>query len=285
MVEQDYITIAKKLNSNNFYDFMNYYDLTYGELLGIIDYGIHSDISQLQKNALYKLLRTKQCILNFTDSKLGIMADAHIGSPFMNWDNIYRMYDFLFEQDIHTVILLGDLFHGPSYKYKNNPNQGIIQCYQQFVDCEEHYPKGFQNFILYGNHEERFETVGMNLWGMLATKRDDFFSLGIGRCYVKMNGFIISLNHPGVDNPLLPPRMHCDISLYAHYHYFKKRGRTVYIGTCSDLLNQTPSSGIDTPGFAVLRASDDELCLTAYDLSTKQKEKILSFSYVKQTKR
>lgn len=285
MGEEEYIKIAKRVNVHNFYGFMDSYNLTHGELLGIINYGIHSDISKFQKENLYQLLHDKQCILRLTDSKLGIIADTHIGSPFMSWDKIYRAYDFFFEHNIHTVILLGDLFHGPSYRYKTNPNRGIIQCYQQFVDCEEHYPKGFQNFVLHGNHEERFQSVGMNLWEMLAMKRDDFFSLGIGRCYVEMNGFIISLNHPGTRDTILPPEMDCDISLYAHYHYFKKRGSQTNIGTCSNLVNQNPSPGIDTPGFAILYACNNKLRLKAYDLSDDDPKLMFTESYSKIKKR
>ena len=283
--EEDYIKIVNRINSDNFYDFMNYYDLTYGELLGIIDYGVHSDISQIRKNTLYKLLRTKQCILKFTDSKIGVIADTHIGSPHMSWNKIYRTYDFLLEHGIYTIILLGDLFHGPSYRSRNDSNRSITQCYQQFVECEEHYPKGFQNFLLHGNHEQRFDEVGMDLWNMLAIKRDDFFSLGIGRCYVKMNSFIISLNHPGIVDRLLPPALHYDIALYAHYHCFYQGNKRIYIGTCSNLVNRPPSSKIDNPGFAILSACDKDLCVTAYDLSTDNIQPLFTKTYSRQKKR
>ena len=285
MGEEEYKKIVQRISSTNFYDFMNYYDLTYGELLGIIGYGVHSDISKMRKNTLYKLLRTKQCILEFTDSKIGVMADTHIGSPFMSWDKINRMYDFFFDNDIYTVVLLGDLFHGPSYNCKNSPNRSITQCYQQFVACEDNYPRGFQNFMLHGNHEQRFEQVGMDLWNMLAVKRDDFFSLGIGRCYVKMNGFIISLNHPGIEDRLLPPELHYDIGLYAHYHYFYQGNKRTYIGTCSNLVNRPASSKIDNPGFAILSACDKDLCVTAYDLSTDNIQPLFAKTYSKSNKR
>ena len=38
MGEEEYKKIVQRISSTNFYDFMNYYDLTYGELLGIIGY-------------------------------------------------------------------------------------------------------------------------------------------------------------------------------------------------------------------------------------------------------
>ena len=49
MGEEEYIKIAKRVNVHNFYGFMDSYNLTHGELLGIINYGIHSDISKFQK--------------------------------------------------------------------------------------------------------------------------------------------------------------------------------------------------------------------------------------------
>ena len=55
MGEEEYIKIAKRVNVHNFYGFMDSYNLTHGELLGIINYGIHSDISKFQKNNLYHL--------------------------------------------------------------------------------------------------------------------------------------------------------------------------------------------------------------------------------------
>ena len=280
-----YMQIGKRINSNKFYDFMDSYDLTYGELLGIIDYGIHSNISSLQISSLNKLLREKQCVFRLTDSKIGIIADTHIGSPFMNWDYIYQAYDSFYDQGVKTVLHLGDLFHGPSYKNRNNQNKAILQCYQQLVDFEEHYPKGFDNFFIHGNHDEKFLKIGINLWQQLATKREDFFSLGKGKCYISIGDFVLSLNDPIASSVCLPPNMNCDFSLYAHYHYFKKYKGKIYIGTCSNILNRDFSPGINNPGFAILRINSNHLRMKVYDLSINSKKKMLSFSYYKQTKR
>ena len=100
-----------------------------------------------------------------------------------------------------------------------------------------------------------------------------------------MNGFIISLNHPGIEDRLLPPELYYDIALYAHYHYFYQGNKRIYIGTCSNLVNRRPASWIDNPGFAIISACDNDLCVTAYDLSTDNIQPMFTKTYSKSNKR
>ena len=158
--KQEILQVTRKINANNFYDFIERYDLTYGELLGAIDFQIHSSSSLLIENSLRNLLNQKQILFCVNDKKVGLFADFHVGHTQANWDYIYRGYDFCFEEGIDTIIILGDLLHGPYKWASNNYNKAIFQCYQQLVELQEHLPKGFSTFLLGGNHEEEFYKVG-----------------------------------------------------------------------------------------------------------------------------
>lgn len=62
MDKSQYLQIAKKINLANFDDFMDHYNLTQGQLLGIIDSALHTNISLLQATSLKKILQKKQSL-------------------------------------------------------------------------------------------------------------------------------------------------------------------------------------------------------------------------------
>ena len=52
MNEKQYLEIAKKVNLSNFDDIMDYYQLTNGQLLWIIEFATKSNVSSIQKLSL-----------------------------------------------------------------------------------------------------------------------------------------------------------------------------------------------------------------------------------------
>ena len=281
--KQEILQVTRKINANNFYDFMERYDLTYGELLRAIDFQIHSSSSLLMENSLRNLLKQKQILFCVNEKKVGLFADFHAGHTQANWDYIYRGYDFCFEEGIDTIIILGDLLHGPYKWASNNYNKAIFQCYQQLVELQEHLPKGFSTFLLGGNHEEEFYKVGIDPWQQILSMRDDIFPISRGRCYVQFGNFILNLNHNLPSRILIPPEMDCDLSLYGHFHTAFIHGRKASITTCSDLKLTKTRYKFTGPGFSTLTDFDDQLQLHGYTF--EENDIVLQTSKTYQKKR
>ena len=266
--KQKILQVTDKISGSNFYDFMDRYNITYGELLGAIDSHIHSASSSLLRaHSLQQLLNQKQILFEINDQKVGIFADCHIGHAKANWDYIYRGYDFCFRENINTIILLGDLLHGPSKRSSKNSNKAIFQCYQQLVEVQEHLPKGFSTFLLGGNHEEEFYKTGIDPWQQLLSMRDDIFPIARGKCYVQFGNFVLCLNHNLPGRILIPPEMDCDLSLYGHFHEAHIEDRKVFISTCSDLELTKTQYKFTGPGFSTLTNLDNQLQLQDYTFS------------------
>ena len=281
MDKKQYLQISRKVSISNFDDFMDHYQLTHGQLLGIINDALQSDISLVRAAYLKDILQKKKSLFKLTDTKVGIISDIHIGHSLMNWDYVYRAYDFFAENDISSVLNLGDLFHGFHYKSKTNPNQAVFECYSQLVDFESHYPKGFSTFLIHGNHEKRFEEVGMDLWKNIPAKRDDVFSIGEGRCCITFNDTALSLNHPTLTKDFIPPNTDVDIFLYGHGHAFYKYRQHFSVTTCSDCLLNKNNRGINVPGFAILEDTRGKLIYKGYSLDDKVPQEIRQYSFIK----
>ena len=281
MDKTQYLQIAKKVNLANFDDFMEHYHLTQGQLLGLIESALYSNLSLLQATYLKKLLQKKKSLFQLTDTKVGIVSDIHIGHSQMNWDYVYRAYDFFAENDIYTVFNLGDLFHGFYYKSRNNPNRAVFECYSQLVDFETHYPKGFTTFLIHGNHEKRFEDVGMDLWEHIPAKRNDVFSIGEGRCCVTLGNSILSLNHPTLTNDFIPSEENSFLSLTGHGHAFYKNQKHLSVTTCSDFSLQKNSYGLAVPGFAILEDEKKQLTFKGYSLEDKEPREVRQYIFIK----
>ena len=279
--EELYVTISKKLNSNNFLDFMERYNMSYNEMLGLIDYGIHSQhISLLQCCRLKELLKQKQCSLKLTDTKIGIISDTHIGNSYMNWDYIKKAYDIFDREGVSKVLHLGDLLDAfPQYKLsKNNEehNQLVMDSYEQILEFADCYPKELATYVLLGNHDEQFSSIGINLWDQISTRREDINLLGYGGAYIDCNDFIFYLEHPVKCSTLVPPKFDYDLILRGHAHFFryKERINTLNITACSDLkTTYSTFDSIADPGCAIITFSDDAYTIDGYSFQPKSTEK------------
>ena len=274
-----YLTIAKKLNSNNFFDFMERYNLTYNEMLGIIQFGISSNISLVQCCYLKELLKKMQCLFKIEDEKIGIVSDTHIGSPFMNWDYIHRAYQLFEEQNINTVLHLGDMFDGycgnTIPKNSKKRNQLVFTCYEQILDFAKNYPNGFDTFVILGNHDVRLHFLGIDVWDYLLEKRTDVFPLGYGSCLLQFGDFPLFLEHPTDSNILSLASSSDQIVLRGHSHIFRLDKNIVNISSCSNLgFSYSYSDAIGTPGCAILSRDKHKLFVDGYifrkDSTTKE---------------
>lgn len=179
------------------------------------------------------------------------------------------------------VLNLGDLFHGFYYRSKNNPNRAIFECYTQLVDFESYYPKGFTTFLVHGNHEKRFEKVGMNLWQHIPAKREDVFSIGEERCCISFGNSLLSLNHPTLIHEPLQPNTESLISLHEHGHAFYKYKKHISITSCSNLFLSKNPHGLAVPGFATLEDEEVWLTFKGYSLENNNPQKVLQYSFAK----
>lgn len=284
-----YEKISRRLNATNFYDFMNRDDLSYNEMLGLIDYGVRfGNIPLVQKVHLKQLLQQKQCLFKLTATKIGVISDTHIGNDYMNWDYIHKAYHLFGEEGVNDVFHLGDLFDGYSTRdYSDDDethNELLLHCYRQIMEFAKEYPKDFDTYILFGNHDERFEQIGIDIWSQLLAKRDDIQLLGYGGSYVSCNDTIFYLEHPVKCSTLIPPKFNFDLILRGHSHFFRYKPKqdTLTVTTCSDL--KTRYGTLDTipdPGCAIISFTDDCYNIDGYTFVQDNIEKPLTLTLKK----
>lgn len=286
-----YRRIAKRLNKNNFYDFMDYYELTYNEMLGIIDYAIRGNfLTLLQTTALKELLEKMRVLVKFNDSKLGVISDLHIGNIAENFDYINRAFNLFSDNGITSVICLGDLLDGYSEierKRISNDNLMADICYKQILDFALKYPEGMNTYTILGNHEDKFETVGLDVWKLIDLYRKDFHMLGYGASYIDFNGAIFYLEHPVKCSRMIPPKYDYDLLLKGHSHFFKYREElnALSITTCSDV--RTAYGRIDSlmePGCAIISNLGDSYQVEGYAFLDDKSEKVLNITKKKNIK-
>lgn len=278
-----YEKIVRRLNTTNFFDYMEREQLTYNEMLGLIDFGFHlGSIKLSQKVYLKELLHQKQCCLKLADTKIGIISDTHIGSHKMNWDYIYMAYQLFEEEGIQSVLHLGDLFDGfleQNFSDEREAHNNLmLHCYQQIIEYSKNYPAKFTTYTLLGNHDERIKKVGLHLDKQITARRDDIELLGYGGAYVSCNDVIFYLEHPVSCSTLVPPKFDYNLILRGHSHFFryKEKVQTLHITSCSDINTCRGSiNSFNDPGCAVISFDDDQYTIEGYTFQQKEVQKSL----------
>lgn len=221
-------------------------------------------ISKNQRRTFLTLIEKELFKIKLEGTKLGVLADTHIGHEKQNIEYIKRAYDSFDRRGITNVLHLGDLLEGyPDYLYENQKQN---RCRKELEILEQEYPKGFTNYISFGNHEEQFELVGIDLYKELLNYRNDFIPLGTGYGYVTWKNKKIALKHKTRINQNPVVLRDCDVYLEGHSHFYdcKTEYNVLNVPTCSDVHPNKIAKGKHTPGFLILERKEEEIVSYRY---------------------
>jgi predicted phosphodiesterase len=260
--------ILEDLYARDFEYVLKNYNVTRGEILGILeDYTLHEYLdSRLDKYRL--LLKQKENLLSIKGKRFGLISDTHIGNPKARWDYIQMAYDFFAVNQVDAVLHLGDLLDGFQGNDYNKQKSAEIQKYfqDQLTDFESNYPKIIPTYLLLGNHDEWFRQMGFNLFKKLPSLNSTLRVLGYGGYRILLNGVMFYLSHP-IANCYCVSNRDCKLVLRGHSHYFEyNQHRGLFrLNTCSD-THPNPASGSYelAGGFSLLSFPKNMICFENY---------------------
>lgn len=174
-------------------------------------------LQQLKDIKKYKNLLTRECINIEPDSntyKMLVISDLHIGSKEERFDLLEKLYDYALDNDIKTIINLGDLIDGKTSKLSIEKQLNLLL---------KNYPynESINNIILLGNHD--FHSLYYDNYDIAdcLKERKDFINAGYGIGYINIYNKYIGLFH----NLSLLKVKRLDfypfMNLYGHRHSYK----------------------------------------------------------------
>lgn len=179
--KQLYIRLKNIINNGYQLKPNYYYD---GNIIYKLEKGI------LNNDNRYKIIIPKK----ESNFKFLVISDLHINNKKQNLEYINKVYEYALNNNIHTILNVGDLIEGTytNEAYKefdiNDQINNVIKKYP--------YDKGIINYILYGNHDyHSLHVDGVDVARTIESARYDMVSLGYGDCNINLKDDQISLNH------------------------------------------------------------------------------------------
>ncbi len=183
----------------------------------------------------YKLKKSNTIIpmpvSKISEDKLLIISDTHLGSTNENYYYLDLLYNYAINNNINTIIHGGDLMQG-TVKPLLKDCQDMYNQAKKVINLYP-YDDNIKNFILFGNHDFYVfrKTDGLE---DLFLDRKDMKILGIKKCYLNWNNYLISISHhlPKCDFEL--QRYETLIKFCGHRHELHKKDNTIYLPTLSN---------------------------------------------------
>lgn len=260
--------ILEDLYYNDFNYVLLKYQLTYGEVLGILDNYISNEYLDTRLDYYRKLLKRKKIFTSIKANRVGIISDTHIGNSKTRWDYIEAAYDFFYYNDIEVVLHLGDLLDG--FQKSDNVQSEVekVRPYfqEQLNDFQMNYPQKIFTYILLGNHDERFRHFGFDLFKELPALNKEVCVLAYGGYRFQINDHMFYLSHP-IQNVYYVLNNGCELNLRGHSHYFEydARRKLFRLNTCSDAHPNPATADYELAGgFSVLSFPKKRMCFENY---------------------
>ncbi len=253
----EYKEIISKLSMANFDILKGNYYLKHTEMLGLLDYGLHDkNITKERKEVLEALKCKYQFSLVLNESKIGIISDTHIGSELASAFYIKKSYDFFKENNITTVLHLGDILDGFDERDILTKNELIAKLYKQITLFHDIFPTNMTTYAILGNHDTKFKQLNIDLYKELSSLT--FIIFGPGGAYINCSNYKLFMEHKVNSSILVPPYYNYDVILQGHSHLFKfKENRNIFkIGSCSNLQPNNYIFNNYAPGFAIISTTD-----------------------------
>ncbi len=258
--------ILNDLDNRGFDYVISKYNLTTGEVLGILEDYVSREHLDGRLSKYRTLLNQKKVLTSLKGSRFGLISDTHIGNKKARWDYIQAAYDFFYYNDADAVIHLGDLFDGVDIS-NNLKRDKARHCFEkQLKEFQLNYPKTLPTYLLLGNHDEWFRQFGFDLFEELPTKNSSMNVLDYGGYRIKLNRTLFYLSHP-INNGYCVSNKGCKVILRGHSHYFEyNRQRSLFrLNTCSD-THPNPAGGDYelAGGFSLLSFPSKTICFENY---------------------
>lgn len=269
-MKANYLKIAQEIQKQGFELYAKNSTYYVNELLAILNLAsTNKHIAEKDRKKYQELIRLNRFLCHLKETRVVVISDHHINLA-TNFDYIKRAYDFFDELDIRVVLHGGDLLHGcPHYKDLDSKFVQEI-CWEQLDLFSKNYPRGFQNYLVLGNHEEVFSSVGIDLIQEIPMFHEDFSVLGFGRAYLECQSYQIVLSHKVKQKLIAPLWYDCDLYLNGHSHYYQydSEYHKIQIPTCSHILPFNSQKG--KPGFLILKFEENQIISTRYCFDGEQ---------------
>ncbi len=279
MGEKEILKIVAEVQEKGFSNVLQKYNLSSYVLLNLLWMASNNPvvIKEEQKSIL-EMIRKELICYQFQDKKIGVIADTHIESVNQNWDYIKRTYERFAKEGIENVFHLGDLVEGYPRQYKNQKEKGKAICEEQIESVINNYPKGFNNYVIVGNHEKTFLDYDVGLEKLTSVRKDiTFFSQEKEINCVDYNNRIIILKHKITKEPI-PPYLsdaYLTIGGHSHNYDYNSEYRTLKVPTCSDNYPTGRKENKYQPGFIILENKEKGIIVHRYGFDEKGAKHIL----------
>lgn len=143
-----------------------------------------------------------------------VISDLHIGSNEERFDLLEKIYDYAINNNIKTIINLGDLVDGKTSKL--NIDKQLDLLFKNYP-----YEENIKNIILLGNHD--FHSLYYNNFDISNEifKRKDFINAGYGAGYIDIYNRYIGLFHNLSLLSVKRLEFYPFMNLYGHRHSYK----------------------------------------------------------------
>lgn len=240
---------------NNIKSVMNYYKLSFNEVLAILDF---KDVK----------VKKRDCFeYSINNNRLLMISDTHIGSKKCNIDNLDIVYEYAKKYSINNIIHTGDLLHS------NRP--GVLNKYMDPYNQVEYlldiYPfdKYINNYILFGNHDYHLLKDRDDLYKNIDS-RVDFNLLGYKRAYLDYLGYLISVYHSIDKYKMRLPNEDTIMSFCGHRHEFNIESKDkIMVPTLSNDLKDYGNYNF-YPGFLEIYMNNESLNIILHNIIDKK---------------
>lgn len=280
MSEKEMLKIVSEVQKKGFQNVLQKQNWNFYTLLNLLWMVSNNPIvvKEEQKNIL-EIIQKELIGYQFQDKKIGVIADTHIGSVNHNWEYIKRTYERFSKEGIKNIFHMGDLVEGYPRQYKEQKEKGKTICEEQMEDIINNYPKGFNNFVIIGNHEKTFSEYDVDFQQELNNIRKDILYLSQEseiNC-VDWNNRKINLKHKITKEPIPPflQDVYLTIGGHSHYYDYNPKFHILKVPTCSNNHSIGRMSSKYEPGFIILENREKGIIVHRYGFDEKVTKHIL----------
>lgn len=184
------------------------------------------------------------CTTSINDDRVLFISDTHIGSEYESHYFMFNAYNFAINNNIRTVIHLGDLIEGTVRENRRTLSYENAKAeLERAINYVCYY--GIETKLLLGNHD--FSIVNKFSYPSFPKLVDNYFTtnklfsvLGLGRVVLNWNGVKIILSHK-ISEKLLnyeKGEIVSDFELlgHAHWYYMSENKNAISVPSLSNEL-------------------------------------------------
>lgn len=199
----------------------------------------------------------------FEDNKIIFIADTHLGSKLDNIIYIKMVHDYAINNNIKTIIHLGDIFQSTLKPVKKEyilPETQINLVYALLKSYES-----ITTYLLLGNHDFHLLKKNSEYLNMLNTI-PNLNILGFKMTYVLWQDSVISLHHEINNYNIQLPYLKTLLDFYGHRHSLKIKDNKIYLPCLCDDVKFYENAG-SVPGFLTAEIKDNEIIIENLELT------------------